>query len=359
MKGKSENRGMFKRGRRWWIRLYVPGQGKKIIPLRPEGETRGTTNMLTALAIARDLRRQVKESGETSAVATGGDARALVKEFRAVNTVESSKAQAGYNVCRITTFIEGMQIRHAHDVTTERIQGWLAKLEQQGRSVKTLWNHKGAISRFCEFLIDRDQIQVNPCRRVKVAKLEKAPPRWLTPEQHEQALELAKQHGIHAEVATALYTGLRRDELRRLQWIDVDFERAVVIVRKSKGKRPRAVPMTEKLRAVLQAHRATTGKALYVFPGRQWSGHSGMRRGGWWELALKPLQAEMPAFYEGMGEKATGRGWHLFRHTFASRLVQAGVPLIKVSAWLGHANISTTMIYAHMAPGHDADIEKA
>ncbi len=104
MKGKSENRGMFKRGRRWWIRLYIPGQGKKIVPLRPEGEKRGTTNMLTALAIARDLRRQVKESGETSVVATGGDARALVEEFRAVNTVESSKAQAGYNVCRIMAF---------------------------------------------------------------------------------------------------------------------------------------------------------------------------------------------------------------------------------------------------------------
>ena len=74
---------------------------------------------------------------------------------------------------------------------------------------------------------------------------------------------------------------------------------------------------------------------------------------------MKPLQDVLPIFREGMADQATGRGWHLFRHTFASRLVQAGVPIAKVSAWLGHANISTTMIYAHLAPGHDADIEKA
>ncbi len=52
------------------------------------------------------------------------------------------------------------------------------------------------------------------------------------------------------------------------------------------------------------------------------------------------------------------RGWHLMRHTFASWLVQAGVPLAKLSAWLGHAQIQTTMRYAHLAPGHDADIDR-
>ncbi len=53
------------------------------------------------------------------------------------------------------------------------------------------------------------------------------------------------------------------------------------------------------------------------------------------------------------------RDWHVFRHTFASRLVQAGVPLAKVSAWLGHEDIRTRLRYAHLAPGHDADIERA
>jgi len=52
------------------------------------------------------------------------------------------------------------------------------------------------------------------------------------------------------------------------------------------------------------------------------------------------------------------RGWHLLRHTFASRAAQAGVPIPKLSAWMGHKSIATTMIYAHLAPGYDADIER-
>lgn len=101
----------------------------------------------------------------------------------------------------------------------------------------------------------------------------------------------------------------------------------------------------------------TTGGRKYVFPGREHRDQSGMRRQAWWSEALKPLQRAMPIFCELPGT-STGRGWHLFRHTFASRLVQAGVAVVKVSAWLGHADIRTTMGYAHLAPGHDEDIEK-
>jgi len=53
-----------------------------------------------------------------------------------------------------------------------------------------------------------------------------------------------------------------------------------------------------------------------------------------------------------------GRGWHLFRHTFASRAVQAGVPIYKVAQWLGHKHVATTEIYAHLSPDFDEDIEK-
>jgi len=51
-------------------------------------------------------------------------------------------------------------------------------------------------------------------------------------------------------------------------------------------------------------------------------------------------------------------GWHEFRHTFSSRLVQQGISLYKVSKWLGHSDFKTTQIYAHFAPVYDNDIEK-
>ena len=59
-----------------------------------------------------------------------------------------------------------------------------------------------------------------------------------------------------------------------------------------------------------------------------------------WQKARKDLGYEKKKFYT----------LHLCRHTCASRLVQRGVPLLLVKDWLGHEDIQTTMIYAHLAP---------
>jgi site-specific recombinase XerD len=60
-----------------------------------------------------------------------------------------------------------------------------------------------------------------------------------------------------------------------------------------------------------------------------------------------------------MADKAVGRGWHLLRHTFASRAVQAGVTIEKIGGWMGHSSAAATRIYAHLAESYDPDIEKA
>lgn len=376
--GRADDRGLFKRGRRWYLRLYVRGEGKRVYALKPAGETHATTNKDVAREIARGIRARL--SGDPRADRPAATIETLLAEFRAVNATEASERQARDNHGRVKRFLGAWTVeidrgsrkvkedvpavRYAGEITVERVQKWIVRLRTEGRSPKTLWNHRGSISRFCEFLIDRGDLSANPCRRVRMAKVEKLPPRFLSPEEYEQILRLAGEHGIFAEVATALYTGMRREELRRMKWADVDFDRGVVLVPRSKSRRPRTIPVSEKLRDVLSDQRRRTGGRAHVFPGsatRNFRGDaaSGMRRGSWWIDALKPIQAAMPVFTEGMGEYSTGRGWHLFRHTFASRLVQAGVPLAKVSAWLGHADIRTTMIYAHLAPGHDEGIEHA
>jgi len=107
---------------------------------------------------------------------------------------------------------------------------------------------------------------------------------------------------------------------------------------------------------------AIDGEA-YVFPGRQtWPGgsrHENKPRAiNWWMRALHPIQQAVPKFRSLPG-KSTGRGWHLFRHTFASRAAQGGVSLYKIAAWLGHSDVRTTRIYAHLQAGFDEDIEAA
>jgi len=360
MTTRADERGLFKRGRRWYLRLYLKGKGKRVLALKPAGESHATTSKDVARALARDVRRQIEEKPEAVPAAARADLEALVEQFQAVNSMEASRRQARESTAKVRAFLKGMAIEQPGQIKVSAVQHWLGTLYKAGRAAKTVCNHRASISHFCEYLVDRELIVTNPCRRVKLPPTPKAIPRFLSPAEYDQALLIARDNGIFAEVASALQTGLRRGELRRMKWADVDFERAVLRVPTSKSKRPRTVPMSNQLREVLLAQREKTGEYKHVFAGQARSGHSsGMRRLSWWSAAIKPLQAAMPIFTDQMADRATGRGWHLLRHTFASRLVQAGVPLAKVSAWLGHSSIQTTMIYAHLAPGHDSDIEHA
>jgi integrase len=343
--------------------MYVRGKGKTVFSLKPEGDSRATTNRDVAREIARGIRRRI-EAETRGPQAQEKDLAALLKDFQAVNASEGSATQAKANASKIKAFLEGMALNRPGQVTVGAVKDWFVRLEADKLQPKTRKNHRGALSLFAEFLIERHYLDANPCRKVRIAKTKKLPPRFLSQNEYDRALALARENGVYAEVATALYTGMRRSELRRMKWADIDFDRAVVTVPRSKSGTFRTIPINEKLREVLLEQRAATGKRQHVFPGQPKDAYSkqqasGMRRLSWWVDAMKPLQEAMPIFTEGMADTATGRGWHLCRHTFASRLVQAGVPIVKVAAWLGHTDIRTTMIYAHLAPGHDKDIEHA
>ena len=95
-----------------------------------------------------------------------------------------------------------------------------------------------------------------------------------------------------------------------------------------------AVPMTQRVILIMQANsmgKKPTDKLFDV----DYSWLNSI-----WQKARKDLGYEKKKFYT----------LHLCRHTCASRLVQRGVPLLLVKDWLGHEDIQTTMIYAHLAP---------
>jgi len=223
--------------------------------------------------------------------------------------------------------------------------------------VKTILNHRAAISRFARFLMGLGLLVSDPVKAVPSPRVEKPPPAFLTASETEKALQLAEEHGIYAEVLLALRTGLRLGELRQLEWRDVDLSGRTLIVRRAKSKRFRAVPLCQEVIEALSCQKQQTGDCQYVFPGRIRWGDSGMRGHSWWQYALRPLQEAIPKFQQA-APGSVGRGWHLLRHTFASRLVQQGVSLYKVARWLGHSDVRTTEIYAHLRERYDEDIER-
>lgn len=143
---------------------------------------------------------------------------------------------------------------------------------------------------------------------------------------------------------TYLNTGMRRDELVNLEWSDIDWKnRQIRIINKEKkryhpkGQKERFIPIKEDLIAILR-QRKKKASGSYVF---------GTKDG-------RPRHNNVLKELKRTAKKAGIEHItiHMLRHTFASHLVMAGVDLPTVQKLLGHASITTTMIYAHLAPDH-------
>lgn len=144
-------------------------------------------------------------------------------------------------------------------------------------------------------------------------------------------------------VLLALNTGMRRGELFNLAWRDVDLDRRLVTVAGTGAKsgRTRHIPLNPEAFTVLTDWRnQSAGDTARVFPS---------------PVTGKRLDNINKAWREIMKQaKVTGFRFHDLRHTFASNLVMRSVDLRTVQELLGHADIETTLRYAHLAPEHKA-----
>jgi integrase len=145
-------------------------------------------------------------------------------------------------------------------------------------------------------------------------------------------------------VLVALNTGLRRGELLQLRWRDVDLARKDLTVRGEGAKtgQTRHVPMNTEITDVLKKWRPADADAEWcVFSGGSTTTPLTEARKAW-AVVLKKAKIRVFRFHD-------------LRHTFASKLVMAGVDLNTVRELLGHRKISMTLRYAHLAPQHKAD----
>ncbi|WP_462379558.1 tyrosine-type recombinase/integrase [Pseudomonas sp. Marseille-QA0892] len=143
-------------------------------------------------------------------------------------------------------------------------------------------------------------------------------------------------------VLLSLNTGMRRGEVFELTWRDVDLKTKVLTVGgdTAKSGQTRHIPLNREALEVLQCWRDQhTRKVGYVFPGKNGARLDNVKKS--WEELLKRA-------------KVTSFRWHDLRHTFASKLVMAGVPLNTVRDLLGHADLKMTLRYAHLAPDSKA-----
>lgn len=302
-----------------------------------------------------------------------GDTRApmagFVDSFRRAIELRASPRYAQKNVSYVRRFLWHCGASAPVHVTAAAAQEFLAEQQRGGAAPRTLRSIRTAISQFAEHLILHGQLQENKVLSVQIPRPEERIPTWLSESETREILVTAERQGCWGEVALALGTGLRVGELVRLRWQDVDEGTRRLLVRKSKSHRTRTVPLGHLAMEALRRQRPLTGTVGYVFAGRErvdghhWSYVEKPRGRQWWDRTGQMFQREMPKFAQA--GKRCGRAWHMFRHTFASRLAQGGpgrpaVSIYKIAAWLGHRSVDfTARTYAHLAEQYDEDIESA
>jgi integrase len=148
------------------------------------------------------------------------------------------------------------------------------------------------------------------------------------------ALEKAPNLQVAHLMKMALLTGMRRGELFRLKWDDVDFERGFIHIRDPKGGQDQKIPLNSKARELLQSHPRTDSP--YVFPGRK-----GRKR--------VDVNHQVNQIKEAAGLPRDFRALHGLRHVYASMLASSGqVDLYTLQKLLTHKSPGMTQRYAHL-----------
>ena len=233
--------------------------------------------------------------------------------------------------------------RPLSDIKAEEIERYKAKKLADGFARKTINNHLAVLSRLFKLALEWEVLLRAP--RFKLLATLEPEFDFLDFEDAAALLEAAEPawHGI---ILLGLRTGLRLGELRALRWQDVSLPSRKLVVRRAawngtigspKGGRPREVPLSEEVLAMLRElpRPASTSELVFGHPSGRMYNRNEMK----WPLWRACKAAGIRKI-----------GWHVLRHTFASQLVMRGVPLKAVQELLGHRDIRTTMRYAHLSP---------
>jgi len=229
----------------------------------------------------------------------------------------------------------------------EHWQAWVDDLAAGGLSRSRIANHLAVVSAIYGWAsrATRKIVPSNPTVSVEMPPNDEVRRERVATADHAAALLAALGEADRVPYAIAFYAGLRRGEIARLTWADVDFENMRLTVRVAKSEAgtgrqpPIAAPLVEILRAwdgdgaVSWRLRAEDGQLVPVSPVSVMSGKLAARASSAWLAAgLKPI------------------GLHECRHTYASLLVAAGYNLKEIMSYLGHADLTTTSRYVKLLP---------
>jgi site-specific recombinase XerD len=243
---------------------------------------------------------------------------------------------------RVLPAIGHLKLRHLTPGRIERFLQDLARGDESHDPVKgaTVNRFHSLLSSIFQHAVRQGLAGVNPLAGGSVpwSKESQINVRYLGSDEQRRLLAAIRKDSPRKvlEVELAILTGMRRGEQFNAKWSDWHVAQGILDVRGKTG--PRQVRINRAARRCLtRVRKHAPMEQIFITPER----NEGPRdRRVWFEKAVKRADLQEPFRY------------HDLRHTFCSRLVGAGVPLLDVQKLAGHKSYSTTLRYAHLSPDH-------
>lgn len=194
-------------------------------------------------------------------------------------------------------------------------------------------------------------IEKNPVRMIRKPTVSNSRTRFLSEEEGQSLISSCKKSKnpyLYPVVVLALCTGMRKGEILWLKWKDIDFEKKLIVLEKTKNGKVRYVPMVSSAFQVLKSlfrKETLVEPSYHVFPSLNPKRYLDIRTA--WYFALKRANIKEFTF-------------HSLRHSCASFLAQSGANQRDIAAILGHSDLRMTFRYSHLSIHHlEEKLERA
>jgi integrase len=312
---------LFKRGNIFWSYFYIDG-------VREQHST-GTGNRRIAETIERKLkedanlrRHQVEAVGLDPHLTFGGLAARFI-------------ANAGpkpFHLDRLKHLLPYFADVPVLRITKGMVRDYLERRHRSKAITDATLNRDAAVLRHILYwAVDEGLLLTNPLTRLRLVRERRVKRSVLSIREEAMLLDAAPEH-LRRMIVAALYAGLRRGEVLNQLWEDIDFDRQVLAVTKSKTPEGelREIPLAGRLLEVLWPIRETRG-IVFTYRGEDIADYKTA-----WNRAVKTALTRHFRFHE-------------LRHTFNTRLMEAGVIQDVRKALMGHSpGRDVNAIYTHV-----------
>jgi integrase/recombinase XerD len=278
----------------------------------------------------------------------------FLEHLKEKNLTENTIAAYRTDLEQFVSFLLEQGTLKCSSITHDDVLAFMLFLRERQYANSTVARRTAAIKSFCSFLEKSGLVLQNPTEGIDSPKVDRSPPHAVSPNQIDELLELPMRASTpdslrdKAMLELLYATGMRVSELVALDVTDIDIQNQKLRC-VGKQKRERILPLSTSALISLEEY-MDIGRPMLLrnnvdHEGELFLNHRGRRltRQGFW-LILKSYADEL-----GLNNLTP----HTLRHSFAAHMLSNGVELRQVQELLGHASLSTTLIYTTLPTNGD------